>query len=37
MAGKKYGAIIQARVKGAYFTLSEQEPLLDACVQLECD
>ena len=25
LAGKKYGAIIQARVKGAYFTLSEQE------------
>ena len=25
MAGKKYGAILQAKVKGAYFTLSEQE------------
>jgi hypothetical protein len=25
MAGKKYGAVLQAKVKGAYFTLSEQE------------
>ncbi len=25
MAGKKYGAVFQAKVKGAYFTLSEQE------------
>jgi hypothetical protein len=25
MAGKKYGAVLQAKVKGAYFTLSERE------------
>jgi len=25
VAGRKYGAILQAKVKGAYFTLSEQE------------
>jgi hypothetical protein len=25
MAGRKYGAIVQAKVKGAYFALSEQE------------
>jgi hypothetical protein len=28
MAGRKYGAILQAKVKGAYFTLSEQEQKL---------
>jgi hypothetical protein len=25
VAGKKYGVVVQAKVKGAYFTLSEQE------------